>query len=321
MVLKIKFLQTARRLLGLSLLGLVVPLLLADPTDAPPVVAAAAPLTPIPHVKVAPTIDGVLDDACWANAVPVVARYRRGQAEPLAEPTMKAYLAWDEHFLYVAYDLTDKNLVALGTGRHEGEGEQRREVPMAWLPEKKLDLAEVFVSFDDPNFFWELHHNAANHFGDVWCTVPEPSWPLYHSSALLFGVLLNHRESLINDREYTFDWALRYKLRADGRPSTVNDPSDVDTGYTTEMRLPWAALGAPKERCNGATWDEAAARSLGGKWQMAGQILRLLVVQLDGDVAPEPYSHTIPGNPPIRMFHTAARFWPRYQLMAPLPSP
>ena len=75
---------------------------------------AAVAATPIYHAKVAPVIDGRLDDACWKNAEPVRVRFLYAsqgvQTEP---PPMTARFVWDERFLYIGYEVNDTNIVAL----------------------------------------------------------------------------------------------------------------------------------------------------------------------------------------------------------------
>jgi hypothetical protein len=118
--------------------------------------------------------------------------------------------------------------------------------------------------------------------------------------------------------------AVCLKPKADGKPSTINDDSDVDSGYTAELRIPWPALGAPRER---ATWLPPAAGTkdrLPGPWKVEGLALPILAVVQDGDLK-DRYHHSSPtfkGG----WFHMGAADWPRYILdrkrgQEPFPAP
>jgi hypothetical protein len=102
--------------------------------------------------------------------------------------------------------------------------------------------------------------------------------------------------------------AVKLKPKADGTPSTVNDSSDVDAGYTAEIRLPWRSIGAPAAA---ASWIEnKPAPRVPGPWKMAGQSVSLLSVFQDGDL-PERYHHSSATKEP-GWFHKTQPAWPRY---------
>src|SRR5438874_13460347 len=66
-------------------------------------------------------IDGVLDEPAWKNAIQVDADYVWSKiGEKSKEPRMKAWYTWDDHYLYIAYETFDRNLIALGTGEKKG---------------------------------------------------------------------------------------------------------------------------------------------------------------------------------------------------------
>ena len=170
-----------------------------------------------------------------------------------------------------------------------------------------VDVVEFFVSFNDPHFFWELHHNALNDFNDVWCVVPDPTWQFYKSSLTPFHIYFGNDEYIHDQGEHTLAKAVHLKPKADGKPSTVNDSSDTDTGYTAELRLPWLGLGAP----------QAAGP---GPWKMAGEMLQVLSVVQDGDL-PQKYHHSSPIRTPGGFFHTSYDSWPVYKCVSPKPAP
>ena len=280
-----------------------------------------AAVKPFPIYKTAQAIriDGVLDDPAWKEARVVEAQYVWGQVgRKSAEPRMDVRYAWDDHYLYIGYETFDKNLVALGTGRREGPPENTREGCLIGHPTEKVDVVEFFVSFGDTRFFWELHHNAANQFNDIWCVVVDDSWPIGKSSLNRFGIQFHAHEFLQDDTEggHTLAMAVRLKPKADGKPSTINDPGDVDTGYTAELRLPWLGLGAPVDRETFLPAESDPSKTkprLRGPWKMAGQEMMILAVAQDGDL-PEHYHHSSPTKPG-GWFHKGAEHWPRYVLL------
>jgi hypothetical protein len=271
--------------------------------------AAEAPAA-IPKSPTLVVVDGILDEPVWKQATPVRADYLLSKTGVLSDqPRMAARFAWDDRYLYIAYETFDGNLVAAGTGEHEGPPANRREGAVIWDDAKKIDVVEFFISFGDERFFWELHHNAANHFNDIWITVPDPSWRVSELSITTWGIIFGHSMFIQDEGDHTLAKAVRLKPRADGKPSTINDPSDVDTGYTAELRLPWLGLGAPEKA---RTWIQRDKVREPGPWKMAGQQIMILAVVQDGDL-PERYHHS---SPTLKRdwFHKTAPHWPRYAL-------
>jgi len=264
-------------------------------------------------------VDGVLDEPAWKRAAVVEADYIWGQVgKRSAQPRMRARYTWDDQYFYIGYETMDKNLVALGTGEKEGPPENQREGGRISHDTEKVDVVEFFISFGDRRFFWEVHQTAANHFNDIWCVVVDPSWAISNSSMNRFGIQFHNREFVQDqaDTGHTLAMAARPKPKADGKPSTMNDPSDVDTGYAGELRLPWFGLGAPLTR---ETWvpvepaePNARPRRKHGPWKMAGQEMLILAVTQDGDLK-EHYHHSSPTKPG-GWFHQGAEHWPRYVL-------
>jgi len=132
-------------------------------------------------------------------------------------------------------------------------------------------VVEVLSPFGDPQIFWEIHHNALNQFNDILITVVDLDRPAAKSRLFYDGIRFNWREVIEDDAETgcTRKMAVRLKPKADGKPSTVNDASDEDTGYIGEIRLPWYGLGAPKDRGTTRIVEEGARRrccAAPGKW-------------------------------------------------------
>lgn len=266
---------------------------------------STVPPTPVYRARIAPVIDGKLDDACWQHAVTVVAKHRYAAPGQRTEPPpLVARFAWDEHCLYIGYEVNDTNLIALASGRESGPPGNRRMTPEEYLPEKHLDLAEFFISFGSERGFWEIHHDAANHLNNLLVQLPTAE-ALAKIPKPGYKDVTFHRERFVaDDRDFTVARAVQLKPRKDGKPSTVNDPADRDTGYTGEIRLPWAGLGAP-----------AASRRADGSFALAGTRLPILAASLNGNRGEATYHSSAPHLPRL-MFHFSVALWPKYVLLS-----
>jgi hypothetical protein len=283
--------------------------------------AEAAEPAPVHKTSTPIAIDGVLDEPAWKQAEVVEADYIWGQVgKRSTRPQLRVRYTWDDHYLYMGYETFDENLVALGTGEKEGPRDNVREGCVITHPTEKPDVVEFFISFGDLRFFWEVHQNAANQFNDIWCVVPDESWPISKSSMSRFGIQFLQREYVQDDDASgrRLATAVALKPKGDGKPSTINDPSDVDTGYIAELRLPWLGLGAPLD-CE--TWlpepkadSQLPALRQRGPWKMAGQAIRILAVVQNGDLQ-ERYHHSSPTKPG-GWFHKGAEHYPQYFLRA-----
>lgn len=280
------------------------------------VMAADPPAPTAIHKTAAPIqIDGVLDEPAWQKAQAIDVNYIWGKVgEKSTEPRMTVKYTWDDNYLYIGYETFDKNLVALGSGEKQGPKGNEREVCVIGHPTEKVDVVEFFISFGDQRFFWELHHNAANHFSDIWCVVVDDLGPISKSSLNRFGIQFNTREIVQDDTDagHTLASAIRLKPKADGKPSTINDSSDTDTGYVGELRLPWLGLGAPLDRESYIPAPNDPKKRIHGPWKMAGQEMMILAVCQDGDTK-EHYFHSSPTKPG-GWFHKGSDLWPRYRL-------
>jgi len=262
----------------------------------------------IPESKDPIVVDGVLDEPVWRQAEPVGVDYLGSkQGEKSAAKKMVARYAWDGDYLCIGYETFDANLIAKGSGRTEGPEENRRDGASIFDSQAKVDVVEFFISFGDEHFMWEIHHNALNQFNDVFCIVPAPEWPLAKGSLATYGIVFNDGEWLRDDPPHTVARAVKLKPKADGAPSTVNDATDTDTGYTAEIRIPWRPLGTPR---TAETWRQENGKRVAGPWNLKGQSLSLLAVVQDGDL-PERYHHSSPKRKP-NWFHKTQPDWPVY---------
>jgi hypothetical protein len=107
---------------------------------------------PIYRAGEPPAIDGVLDEACWGEAHPVLASRRLGRAGRFVSPApLTVRLAWDKEFLYVGYELAQLQL----------EGEE---------PDSRL--VQLLVSSGSREEFWQLELSGDEPPSAAYCRVP-----------------------------------------------------------------------------------------------------------------------------------------------------
>jgi len=153
-------------------------------------------------------VDGRLDDAAWRDA-PWTDDFVDIEGDLKPKPTLRtrAKMLWDERYLYIAADFAEPNL---------------------WATMKEHDSVifheNDFEFFIDPNGdnheYYEFEMNALNTTWDL--LLPKP----YKDG----GKAVNNWEIA----------GLKSAVHLDG---TLNDPSDVDRGWSIELAVPWSALG------------------------------------------------------------------------------
>lgn len=298
-----------------------------EPTAEPVLLAGPVYKTALP-----PKIDGVLDEACWKKAEAHGVNFIMGKMGVEAERTpMDVKYTWDDHYFYIGYETFDENLVAIGEEDEQGPSDNRRQTASIWShdPTLKIDVAEFFITFGDQHLFWELHHNALNHFSDVLIIRDLPAWknPRERSVQTRWNIYFGHREYLedegpieLPDKTLHFKLATAVKLKpkADGRPSTPNQEGDKDAGYTAELRVPWHGLGAAlsTQTMIELPPEEEGGRPIfkpGGPWKMAGRDLWVIAVCQNADLK-DRYHHSgehFKGG----WFHHGVKAYPRFKLV------
>lgn len=302
--------------------GCTIPSMAEDPKPTAEKPAIAPPtIYEIPKLDHGLTIDGDLNKPEWKDVQVHRGDYSNNKVGLLSDkPRMTMRFLWDDHYLYIGYEFFTSDIQAAPQSRKQGPDDNLRETSANWLKDRKIDIAEFFVSFSDPHFFWELHHNGLNQFNDIWITVPDPSWKLSQQASVPYGIRFAFNEYVEDEGEYRFAMATKMLPKADGKPSTVNDPSDVDTGYSAEIRLPLWGLGANKSRMTKIKvppkTPEERETYLPGPWKMAGEEIQILGVYQAAALADnDRYYHSSPTKPPGGWFHTNWPHWPKFKFV------
>ncbi|MHC4414307.1 MAG: carbohydrate-binding family 9-like protein [Planctomycetota bacterium] len=168
-------------------------------------------------------IDGRLDEPAWTSA-PWTDRFVdiEGDARPRPRLRTRAKMLWDDEFLYVAAAMQEPHVWATLT-RHDE------------IVYHDNDF-EVFIDPDgDSREYYEVEINALNTIFDLFLV-----------------------RTYIEGGPALHDWnleGLRSAVLIDG---TLNDPSDVDEGWSVELALPWAELAdharRPAPPVHGDVW-------------------------------------------------------------------
>lgn len=164
-------------------------------------------------------IDGKLDDAAWKDAVEVSASRETRDGKEYAQKT-RVRLAWDEKFLYLAYDCEDTDITATLKG-HDAE---------LW----REDAAEVFIDADGDGMSYlelEVAPNGETYDAAIADYRPETDW----SSRKMDNLDIEKSLRLFNTS------ASKSAVVVHG---TLNDPSDRDKGWACEMAVAWSDLAA-----------------------------------------------------------------------------
>ncbi|MFA6714999.1 MAG: sugar-binding protein [Victivallaceae bacterium] len=184
-------------------------------------------------------IDGKLDEQVWRNAMPspVFAELETGL--PARYP-VKARMLWDDQYLYIAFEVDDPNVWAKKI---------IRDVPMAGGSTAKVTMLKaprgkplpgtykenfVKVYFDpdrDGRNYTEFHVTPINTVCDKWQETPWQASVCRRLGIKYPGTAKIH-----------VDWdcpGLRTAVAING---SLNDPYDIDEGWTVEMAIPFNSL-------------------------------------------------------------------------------
>ena len=191
------------------------------------------------------TMDGKLDEKEWQSAEWTDEFVDiEGDKQPLPYYKTRVKMLWNDTYLYIAAQLEEPHLWATYTER-----------------ESVIFHENNFEVFIDPNGdthnYYEYEVNALGTEWDLMMTKP------YRYNGLPISA-----------------WDLAGLKKGINLQGTLNDPSDIDTGWTIEMAIPWKTL------------KEAATRGpgpfAGDKWRVNFSRVEWRLDVIDGE-----YSKTI----------------------------
>ncbi len=212
---------------------------------APPASAINDPITPDhpswPVIKGQVVIDGSLADADWSRAIPIL------RSQPWrADGTVKVRLLYSASGLYVSAEVDDHRLWADGLGSggsgFRWEVESDDSITVYFDPDESRD--EYFQATDRA-FGVNLGNpaNAINGAGTV------RRCKLIRGDGTQVGApdVIGCDDMVYFQGQTGIQWATT-------TIGTVNDGTDQDTGWVTEMFLPWAALDRAPLRVTATRW-------------------------------------------------------------------
>ena len=178
-----------------------------------------------PRAERPPIIDGLPDDDAWRSA-PWTADFVDIQGEPLPAPRYRtrARLLWDDDFLYIGAKMEEPHVWGTLTDRDA-------------VMYRDNDF-EVFIDPDgDSHLYYELEINALGTEWDLMLIKP------YRDGGPAIDA-----------------WDIRGLKTAVAIDGTLNDPTDVDAGWSVEIAIPWDVLAE-------ATGRPAPPR-MGDRWRL-----------------------------------------------------
>ena len=170
-----------------------------------------------------PSVNGAIDDSVWKTADWTDDFVDiEGDAKPKPRFRTRAKMLWDDDYLYIAAEMEEPHVWATLTERDS-------------IIFHDNDF-EIFLDPDgDAKSYFELEINALNTVWDLWLKIP-------------------YRDGGQADNTWYID-GLRTAVQVNG---TINDPSDIDMGWTVEIAIPWKALadkaGMPCPPRKGDVW-------------------------------------------------------------------
>ena len=160
-----------------------------------------------PRTLITPTLDGRLDERIWGHA-PWTEAFEdiEGDLKPKPRFRTRARMMWDDDCLYMGAEM---------------------EEPHVWGTLTEHDC----VIFEDNDFEVFLDPDGTcQHYVELELNVLNTTWDLMLTRPYRAG------GKRINGYEFH---GLRTAVAIDG---TINDHSDTDLGWTTEIAIPWSSL-------------------------------------------------------------------------------
>ena len=187
------------------------------------------------------TLDGRLDELAWQGAAQTGSFVDVGSGrENAALPTQgSARLLWDDHFLYVGFEVKDAHVhggwPTSAPGQAAKDAKDAKE-PHLW----EKDTVEIMIDPDgdgDNKDYYEVQVNPQN-------LVFDTQYDDYNSPNGNGRGPFGHEE-----------WSAGLKSAVEVH-GTLDADTDADTGYTVEAKIPWASFGKATlvPPAPGSTW-------------------------------------------------------------------
>jgi hypothetical protein len=159
-----------------------------------------------------PVVDGRMDDAAWRDAPWTDDFVDMADPSSAPAPRTRVKMVWDDQCLYIGADIAETRLWAEMT-KHDS-------------PLYQENAFEFFIDPDGDNHeYYEFEINALNTTWDL--LLPRP----YRDGGL--GIS---------------NWEIAGLASAVHVDGTLNQPSDVDRGWSIEIAVPWKALSEQARR-------------------------------------------------------------------------
>lgn len=215
----------------------------------PRTLLAADPITPDHPMWAIPrgsaVVDGVVNEAEWGHALEI----HRTQATRI-NSALWVRMMWADAGIYLSVEAQDQNIWADGTGGGAGnrwEIETDDSVTFFFDPDRSR---EAFLQPDDYAFGVNL--------GGFGSPTNDPSEAVRRFKYVVGdGMGGAPNAGYFNEGRTSDDWedlflppGAAYASSIDG---TVNDPTDVDTGWSIEIFLPWWTIGLSGAPSHGQT--------------------------------------------------------------------
>jgi hypothetical protein len=175
-------------------------------------------------------IDGKLDEPAWLAAADTshFVNVRTGAPHPESPVQGSAKLLWDDKWLYVGFDVKDRDL--------SGGFDKTQKDPQLWTK----DCVELMIDPDgdgDNQDYYEIQINPQN-------LVFDSRFDSYNQPR-------DEKNAKFGHQEWSSELTSAVQLEG-----TLDNPKDKDVGYVVEARIPWASFDKAKEAPPkpGATW-------------------------------------------------------------------
>lgn len=163
-------------------------------------------------------IDGVADEPAWSKALAFsnLTDLRTGRSTPSESGiSANAKVMWDEAALYLAVDVADSDLT--------GGFKKSAVEPPVW----KRDSLEIVLKTKDSADNKDYYRIGVGIQGLIFDAAYDD-----------FGLPAGAAGAIPGNLAFKSDVQVGVKLKG-----TLDEPTDEDTGYTMEVRIPWSALG------------------------------------------------------------------------------